>query len=164
MTIALYELTAEFKALADKLEQLELDEQTTQDTLEGYSADFDNKVISISSFIRNLEVSAHAMKVAEIEMYNRRKAVENKIEHLKDYVLTNMKAIGKDKVECALFKVSVRNNAPSVQIEEGATIPGEFIRTKTDLLTDKKAIKEAIESGKEFPGISLVSSNSLSIK
>ena len=164
MTIALYELTAEFKAVADKLEQLELDEQTIQDTLEGYSADFDNKVISISSFIRNLEVSADAIKQAEAEMYARRKAIETKIEHLKSYVLTNMKAIGKDKVECALFKVSVRNNAPSVQIDDDSKISTDYLVTKIDYSFDKKAIKKAIESGLVVEGASLVRSNSLSIK
>ena len=164
MTIALYELTTEFKAVADKLEQLELDEQTIQDTLEGYSADFDNKVVSISSFIRNLEVSAHAMKVAEVEMYNRRKAVENKIEHLKDYVLTNMKAIGKDKVECALFKVSVRNNPASIVVDESAVVPKEFVVTKVTESVDKKALKTALEEGLVVEGVSLVRNNSLSIK
>lgn len=164
MTIALYELTAEFKAVADKLEQLELDEQTIQDTLEGYSADFDNKVVSISSFIRNLEVSADAIKQAEAEMYARRKAIETKIEHLKSYVLTNMKAIGKDKVECALFKVSVRNNAPSVQIDDDSKISTDYLVTKIDYSFDKKAIKKAIEEGLVVEGASLVRSNSLSIK
>ena len=164
MTIALYELTAEFKAVADKLEQLDLDDQTIADTLEGYSADFDNKVISISSFIRNLEVSAHAMKVAEVEMYNRRKAVENKVEHLQNYVLTNMKAIGKDKVECALFKVSVRNNPASVVVDESAVVPKEFVVTKVTESVDKKALKTALEEGLVVEGVSLVRSNSLSIK
>lgn len=164
MTIALYELTAEFKAVADKLEQLDLDDQTIADTLEGYSADFDNKAISISSFIRNLEVSADAIKQAEAEMYSRRKAIETKIEHLKSYVLTNMKAIGKDKVECALFKVSVRNNAPSVQIDDDSKISTDYLVTKIDYSFDKKAIKKAIEEGLVVEGASLVRSNSLSIK
>ena len=164
MTIALYELTAEFKAVADKLEQLDLDDQTIADTLEGYSADFDNKVISISSFIRNLEVSADAIKKAEAEMNDRRRAVERKIEGLKSYVLTNMKAIGKDKVECALFKVSVRNNPASVVVDESAVVPKEFVVTKVTESVDKKALKTALEEGLVVEGVSLVRSNSLSIK
>lgn len=164
MSIALYEMTAEFKAVAQKLEDLDLDDQTIADTLEGYSADFDNKVIAISSFIRNLEVSANAMKQAEAEMNDRRKSVERKIEGLKSYVLTNMKAIGKDKVECPLFKVSVRNNPANVVVEENVALPKEYVITKTIVSYDKKALKAAIESGEVFDGVSLVRSNTLSIK
>ena len=164
MSIALYEMTAEFKAVAQKLEDLDLDDQTIADTLEGYSADFENKVIAISSFIRNLEVSANAMKQAETEMNDRRKSVERKIEGLKSYVLTNMKAIGKDKVECPLFKVSIRTNAPSVQVANEDVVPAKFVVMKTSTSIDKKALKEAIESGEVFDGVSLVRSNTLSIK
>lgn len=164
MSIALYEMTAEFKAVAQKLEDLDLDDQTIADTLEGYSADFENKVIAISSFIRNLEVSANAMKQAEAEMNDRRKSVERKIEGLKSYVLTNMKAIGKDKVECPLFKVSIRTNAPSVQVANEDAVPAKFVVMKTSTSIDKKALKEAIEAGEVVEGVSLVRSNTLSIK
>lgn len=164
MSIALYEMTAEFKAVAQKLEDLDLDDQTIADTLEGYSADFENKVIAISSFIRNLEVSANAMKQAEAEMNDRRKSVERKIDGLKSYVLTNMKAIGKDKVECPLFKVSIRTNAPSVQVANEDAVPAKFVVMKTSTSIDKKALKEAIEAGEVVEGVSLVRSNSLSIK
>lgn len=164
MSIALYEMTAEFKAVAQKLEDLDLDDQTIADTLEGYSDDFENKVIAISSFIRNLEVSANAMKQAEAEMNDRRKSVERKIEGLKSYVLTNMKAIGKDKVECPLFKVSIRTNAPSVQVANEDAVPAKFVVMKTSTSIDKKALKEAIEAGEVVEGVSLVRSNTLSIK
>lgn len=164
MSIALYEMTAEFKAVAQKLEELDLDDQTIADTLEGYSADFENKVIAISSFIRNLEVSAAAMKNAEAEMNDRRRAVERKVEGLKSYVLTNMKAIGMDKVECPLFKVSVRTNAPSVVVAENAVVPCRFVEKKWVDQVNKKALKEAIEAGEVVEGVSLVRSNTLSIK
>lgn len=164
MTIALYELTADFIAVADKLSASDLDEQTIADTLEAYAADFDNKVVAIASLIRNIEATAEAIKAAEADMATRRKAMENKAASLRNYVLTNLKATGKDRVECPLFKVSVRNNAPSVSIAEGSIIPAEFIKTKTELVTDKKALKEALEAGQELPGITLVRSNTLSIK
>ena len=75
-----------------------------------------------------------------------------------------MKAIGKDKVECPLFKVSVRTNAPSIVIQDSAFIPRKFVTEKTVLTPDKKALKEAIELGEVVEGVSLVRSNTLSIK
>lgn len=164
MSIALYEMTAEFKAVAQKLEELDLDDQTIADTLEGYSADFENKVIAISSFIRNLESTSEAIKQAEADMYARRKSLDSKIEHLKSYVLANMKAIGMDKVECPLFKVSIKTNAPSVQVANEDAVPAKFVVMKTSTSIDKKALKEAIEAGEVVEGVSLVRSNTLSIK
>lgn len=161
---ALYELAADFKSVADRLEESELDDQTIADTLEGYAAEFDDKVVSIVSLLCNLEATAAAIKEAEKQQKERREAIEKKAGWLRDYVLRNMMTVGKEKVSCGLFSVRVRQNPASVSIKEGATIPSEFIRTKTELVTDKKALKDALEAGQEFDGITLVRNNSLTIK
>jgi len=164
VTIALYELAADFASVAAKLAETDLDEQTIADTLESYSAEFDDKVIAIASFIRNLEATAEAIKQAEVAQAERRKSLEKKAENLRKYVLSNLKATGKDKVECPLFKVSVRNNAPSVVIADDADIPEKYVSRSIVVATDKKALKAAIEAGEELPGITLVRSNTLLIK
>lgn len=161
---ALYELAAEFQVVANKLEELELDEQTIADTLEGYAAEFDDKVVSIVSLIRNLEATADAIKEAEKHQKERREAIEKKADWLRDYVLRNMTAIGKDKISCGLFAVRIRQNAPSVQIADDADIPSQYINQKILVSPDKKALKEAIESGEVINGVSLIRSSSLSIK
>jgi len=161
---ALYELTADFQAVAKHLEELEMDAETIRDTLDGYSADFDNKVIAIASLIRNHEATIAAIKEAEAQMIARRKGLERKVDWLRDYVINNMKAIGKTRVECPMFAVNVRVNPVSVQIEDGAFVPPEFVTEKSVLSPDKKALKAALESGVVIKGVSLVSSNTLSIK
>ena len=100
---ALYELTAEFKAVADRLEEMELDAVTIRDTLDGYSTDFDNKVVAIASLIRNIESTAVAIKEAEDQMATRRKALDNRAAWLREYVINNMKAIGKESVDAHSF-------------------------------------------------------------
>ena len=47
---------------------------------------------------------------------------------------------------------------------DSAFIPRKFVTEKTVLTPDKKALKEAIESGEVVEGVSLVRSNTLSIK
>lgn len=161
---ALYELAAEFKSVADRLEETDLDEQTIADTLEGYAAEFDDKVVSIVSLIRNLETTAEAIKEAERHQKERRDAIEKKAQWLRDYVLRNMTTVGCEKVSCGLFAVRVRQNSPSVQIADDADIPASYINQKIVVSPDKKALKEALESGVEIKGVSLVRSNSLTIK
>lgn len=161
---ALYELAAEFKSVADRLEETDLDEQTIADTLEGYAAEFNDKVVSIVSLIRNLETTAEAIKEAERHQKERRDAIEKKAQWLRDYVLRNMTTVGCEKVSCGLFAVRVRQNSPSVQIADDAEIPASYISQKIVVSPDKKALKEALESGVEIKGVSLVRSNSLTIK
>ena len=161
---ALYELTAEFKAVATRLEELELDAETIRDTLDGYSADFDNKVIAIASLIRNIESTVAAIKEAEANMVARHKTLERRADWLREYVIANMVAIGKQEVDCPLFAVKTKLNPPSVQIADDADLPTRFISQKIVVSPDKKALKAALESGEEVAGVSLVRSTSLSIK
>lgn len=161
---ALYELTADFKAVAQRLEEMELDAETIRDTLDGYSADFDNKVIAIASLIRNLDATSTSIKEAETQMETRRKAMERKADWLREYVINNMKAIGKDEINCPLFSIKVRTNRPSVVVADDAYIPVAYQVQKFVVTPDKKALLKALESGEKLEGVSLVCSNTLSIK
>lgn len=161
---SLYELTADFKAVAAHLEEIEMDAETIRDTLDGYSADFDNKVIAIASLIRNIDANVAAIKEAEANMIARHKAMERKADWLREYVINNMQAINKESVECPLFAIKVRVNQPSVVIDDDADIPTRYINQKIVVTPDKKAIKEAIESGENIKGVSLIRSSTLSIK
>lgn len=161
---ALYELTADFKAVATRLEEMEMDADTIRDTLDGYSADFDNKVVAIASLIRNLEETADSIRAAEVMMGSRRNAMQKKAEWLREYVINNMKAIGKNEINCPLFSVKVRTNRPSVIVEDNAFIPLKYRIEKNVVTPDKKALLQALESGEQLEGITLVCSNSLSIK
>lgn len=161
---ALYELAADFKSVAARLEEMEMDAETIRDTLDGYGADFDNKVIAIASLIRNLEATSASIKEAETQMAARRKAMESKAEWLREYVINNMNAIGKDEVSCPLFSVKVRTNRQSVVVAEDAYIPVAYRVEKFVVTPDKKALLKALESGEKLEGVSLVCSNTLSIK
>ena len=162
---SLYELAAEFRAIAEKLESSELDEQTIADTLEGYSVDLENKVISVCQFIRNLESTAEAIKASEAEQAKRRKAIEAKADRLREYVMNNMAATDKTKVECPLFSISIRTNPPSVNVFDFSAIPQEFLSIpEVAPVPNKKAIKAALEAGAIVSGCELQRSKSLSIK
>lgn len=159
---ALYELAADFKAVATRLEEMELDNETIRDTLDGYAADFDNKVICIASLIRNLEATAEAIKQAETQMATRRKAMEGKAEWLRQYIINNMQATGRVEIDCPMFSVKVKTNRPAIIVAEDACIPSAYLRITTS--PDKKALKDALDAGETIEGVSLVCSTILSIK
>lgn len=164
--ITLYELAQDFRATADKLADLELDEQTISDTLESLSGDLEAKAINVAAFCRNIEANAAAIKEAEAQMAARRKAIENRAARVRDYLLANMMVSGIQKIESPYFKLAVRENPPAVEVYEPGLIPAEFMRQPEPPppAVDKTAIKEALKAGQDVPGCKLTRGNRLEIK
>jgi len=150
----LFELTKSRLELQNKLQELNLDEQTIQDTLEGESTELEAKIEDYGFVIRNMEAFSEAMKAEEKRMADRRKSQEVKIERIKDWLLTNMQACGIQKIECPAFTISVRQNPAKVIIDNEAFIPSEFMvmPPPPPASPDKKAIASAIKLGKEVAG------------
>lgn len=163
---ALYDIALEYRDTADKLADLDLDEQTIADTLESMSGELEAKATNTAFVIRNIEAHAAAIKEAEAGMAARRKAAENRAARLKDYLLANLLVAGVQKVECPYFKLAVRDNPPAVEIYEPGLIPAEFMKTPPPppASADKTAIKEAIKAGQDVPGCKLTQGKRLEIK
>lgn len=162
----LYDIAAEYRQTADKLADLDLDEQTIADTLEGMSGALELKAQNVVMFARNLEATATAIKEAETAMASRRKAIEHRAAGLRRYALSAMQVAGVQSIECPYFKLSVRKNPPAVEVFDAAQIPAQFMRTPEPPppAPDKKAITEAIKAGKEVPGARLVSGERLEVR
>ena len=163
---ALYELAAEYRADAEKLADMDLDEQTLADTLEGLGGELEVKAQNVIMFTRNLEATAAAIKEAEAQMAARRKALENRAAGLRRYVLENMQFAGIQKIECPFFKLSIRDNPAAVEIYEPGLIPAQFMKQPEPPppAPDKTAIKAAITAGTEVPGAKLTKGTRLDIK
>ena len=110
---ALFILAAEHRALADKLHDLDLDEQTIADTLEAESGDMIEKGKNVAAVFRNLESDAKQIKEAEQQLAERRKAIEKRAEALKQYLKTNMEVAGIQKIECPWFVITLATNPAS---------------------------------------------------
>jgi len=163
---ALYELAAEYRADAEKLADMDLDEQTLADTLEGLGGELEVKAQNVIMFTRNLEATAAAIKEAEAQMAARRKALENRAAGLRRYVLENMQFAGIQKIECPFFKLSIRDNPAAVEIYEPGLIPAQYMKQPEPPppAPDKTAIKAAITAGTEVPGAKLTKGTRLEIK
>lgn len=163
---ALYELAREYRDAAETLADLDLDEQTLADTLEGMSGELEVKAQNVIMFTRNLESTAAAIKEAEAQMAARRKALENRAAGLRRYVLENMQFAGVQKIECPWFTLSVRDNPAAVEIFEPGLIPAEYMTQPAPPppAPNKTAIKAAINAGTEVPGAKLTNGTRLEIK
>lgn len=164
--LALYEISAQYISDLNKLNDLDIDEQTFLDTLEGLSGELEQKSINVAMYIKNLEVSADAIKQAEKAMAERRKGIEAKQEKIRKYLLENMLKTGITKIECPHFVLSVRKNPPSVDVLMQDQIPDEYFDIPDPLppTLNKKRLADDLKAGVLIEGALLTQGNSLQIK
>jgi len=145
---------------------MEIDEQTFADTLEGLSGDLEVKATNVAMFVRNLEASAEAIKAAEKQMAERRKALEAKADRIRQYLLDNMNRTGITKIDCPYFVLSVRKNPPAVEVLNQDMIPDEYfdIPEPPAPTLNKNRLKEDLKAGVVVEGAKLMAGQSLSIK
>lgn len=163
---ALYVLAHEYREAADKLADLNLDDETVKDTLDGMSGELEVKASATAAVIRNMESLAVQIKDAEKQMAERRKAIEARADNLTAYLLTNMQHAGIQKVETPHFAITLKANPGHVEVYDEKMIPAEFLRQKPPPAPepDKTALKAALLKGIEVQGARFVKGTRLEIK
>jgi hypothetical protein len=164
--VTLFEIAAQYRADANKLAELDLDDQAVADTLESMAGALEEKAQAVVMFSKNLESTAAAIKEAEAAMAARRKAIERRAERLRDYVKTSMQVAGVSKIECPWFSLTLRQNPAGVDVFEPGLVPAEYMRhpEPPPPAPDKKAIADLLKAGMDVPGCRLMQTERLEIK
>lgn len=151
---ALYVLADEYRAAAEAMADMDMDEQTIADTLEGMAGDLDAKAVNVAMFARNLEATAVAIKEAEGQMAARRRALERRAESLRAYLLMCMQRAGVQRIEAPHFRLALRANPPAVEVFDPAMVPAQYMRMPPPPAPapDKTAIRAALADGHDVPG------------
>ena len=167
---ALYVLTNQYLELAEKLADGDFDAQTIADTIEasGISDELAVKAQGIEFVARGAEAH-HAAIDAEIARLTALKAHRQKVaDGLRSYLKDNMERAGIEKIECPLFKLTIKKNPPSVEVIDSLSLPPEYWRTPEPkppvAAPDKAAIKAALQDGKDVPGARLNQGTRLEVK
>lgn len=159
---ALYKLTNQYLALAEKLSDGDFDAATISDTIEasGITDEIAEKAQGLEYVARGAE--AHNLAIdAEIARLQALKQHRMKVAAgLRGYLLDNMQRMQIERIDCPMFSISIRKNPPSVEIFDQLILPVQFMVTpepKPQVATpDKKAIAAAIKAGQDVPGAKLV--------
>lgn len=115
-TLRLYEATAALAILEQWLFESEGELTPEIEALLAQAeGDFAKKVEQVALFIRGRLATAAAIKEEEARLAALRKTEENAAERLKAYLLRELTAAGKDKVEGTLAKVRIQKNPPAVK-------------------------------------------------
>src|SRR3989337_851775 len=102
---SLYDLTTVRLSLQRKLDELDFDQQTVLDTLEGSSTELQAKIEDYGYVIKNMESFVESIKAEEDRIAKRRKIYESRVGHIKEWLKTNMIACGITKIECPAFTI-----------------------------------------------------------
>lgn len=141
------------------------------DTLEGIEGEFDEKAESIAVYIKQLKAEANILKFEKSAIAKRQSQKEREVEKLAAYLLISMKAIGRSKIDMPHAVVSIRNNAPSLVIDDEISfVEWAEEHNLAHLLkysmpeVKKNDVKALYKNGEEIPFVHMESKQSLSIK
>ncbi|PVX40580.1 viral Gp157 protein [Pasteurella langaaensis DSM 22999] len=164
----LYEIATQYQNIAELLSDPEFaDNQDITAALDNIEDDFNNKAVNVVKAINIAEHDIGAIDTEIKRLTAMKKARQNRIDEIKDYLKFNMQKTGIYKIECPLFKISYSERAQSaVEIDEKLfmdnNINEDFVNIK--ITPNKTAIKEALKRGDSVVGARLVDSQVLSIK
>lgn len=145
-------------ALRELLDRLDADPDTGEvdgEALAAY-AEYNaaaEKLEGTACYVRELKAEADAIKAEEERLAKRRKALENKSERLKNYMMPALEAMG-GKVKGVMASVRI-GKSQAVYVFDIDALPDAFKRVVTKVDPDKTAIKKALKSGEAIPGAAL---------
>lgn len=144
-------------------------EQALRDTLDGIGGELEDKAADIAVLIKEMNAEAAALREEEYNLAERRRAKENRVKWLTQYLADNMQAAGLAKVDRPRATLSFRKSkGVKIDDEEGFILWAEeagqirFLNVKTTV--NKTAIRDALKAGDELPGAVLEERQSLQIK
>lgn len=155
----LYELSLAFQ----DVQNMDLDPDVMQDTLDSINDAIENKAENIAKLIQNLSADAASFKAEEERLKGKRQTTERKIDWLKSYLENNMRLTGKTKFKSGMFSFSIQKNPASVNILNESILPDEFLIPQPPKV-DKASLKELLKNGVEIAGAELKQTESLRIR
>lgn len=140
------------------------------DTLEGIEGEFENKAENIACYIKCLKSEADAIEAEEKALKLRKEQKRRKLENLKKYLKGEMESLNRLKIDTPRAKLSIRNNAESLVVDDTSAFISWAEENNEDLLKysdpeiRKTDVKKLIKSGVEIPNVHLELSQSLIVK
>ncbi len=166
MTIPLYELAAMRDVLTGWLEEVEGEVTPTLEALLADQEGAENeKIERVALFIREQLATVEAIKIEEDRLTARRKARENKVAGLKDYLQRNMERIGTEKVQGLLCTVALQRSPPAVTTAlTSDDLGGRYARGDREFITEipasyrlnREAVLAAWKAQQQIPEAVLV--------
>lgn len=159
----LYEIGEDLLEVMAMAEDPDIDPEVFADTLEAVTGEFEEKADGYAKIIRQLEYESSAYRAEAKVLTGKAVTADKKIDRLKGMLKEVMEVTGRTKFKTELFDFGIRNNKPSVVIDDLQKVPQEFLKFK-DPEADKTAIYKMLKDGTQTSWAHLEPSSSLSIR
>ena len=164
-------ITPEGEVIDDPVEYRRTMTDALLDTLDAVDGEMEDKLANCGAFIKQLSAEADALDNEIKSLRYRSAAKKREIDSFKAYMMACMENADVKKVDQPIAKLTIRQNAESVEVaDEKGFIEWAQSHDRDDLLRysvpdiNKTAVKDAIRSGTDIPGAQLVRTKSLIIK
>jgi hypothetical protein len=161
----LYKITQEFESVFNEVDENGEMSPEMIEHLDALQDDFENKAVSVATYIKNLEAEEAAIAQAMDDMKTRKTRLSKQVSSLSDYLQHHMQRLSiKEIKSCPYFKIKVKQCPASVDVVNEDEIPAEFWREKVTTSIDKMRLKEVLSEGIIVPGACIQRRLKLEIK
>jgi hypothetical protein len=164
MKKTLNDITAEYYQLLTQVDENDgVVDDDLLDELESIEAAFEDKVDRVLSVAQTYDAKADAESVRAKKIKAHSDALRNKAENLRDWVHSKMRSLGHTSVSGSNYTAKIEKNQDVVELNEKfvdlceARGVHDYLKFHVAYYTaDKNKIKEALKSGEEIEGATLV--------
>jgi len=161
---ALYEINQDILDCVD----LETGEILNVEKLDALQLEREAKLEGVALWVKDLKAEAAAVKEEADKLTARKKALDNKIEGLKNWLLFALDGERLKTPRCSVYqthsqRVKVADEEKLISFLKNTTVPDEFLRFREPELR-KDEIKKALKEGVRIPGAELEETESVVIK
>ena len=166
----LYAISEKYESLlCGYLTQSEEDElshgEITLDNLLGnIESDFNEKVVNVCSFIKNIDIDIDSISTVIKDLQKRKNKLTSKRENLVNLVKNSMDKVGVEKIQSTLFDIKIAKNPAKLIINDQNLIPECYISTILVDEINKKKIKKDLKNMVVVAGAELKYSKRLVVK
>lgn len=151
----LYKISEDFRGLMDLVESGDVSEEMIDDTLKGVQGMFEEKakgvVMVAEEFTRNVAtIDAEINRLKDLKT-----SLTSRQNSLKEYLRINMERTGINKIDCDLFKITLRKGTPIAVINDESALPDDYVTVKTLVSPDKRKILADLKQGVDIEGAEL---------
>ena len=161
---ALYEINQDILDCVD----METGEILDTEKLDALQMEREAKLEGVALWVKDLKAEAEAVKAEADKLTARKKALDNKIDGLKAWLLTALDGGKLKTARCNVYqthsqRVSVEDEPKLIKFLQTLNEPERFLRFREPELR-KDEIKKALKDDYEIPGASLEDTESVVIK
>lgn len=147
----LYDISKDYIGLLES----DIPEDQLTDCLESITDAIEDKASNIVAVVTTLDSDTTAIDNQIKRLQERKKAIVNNKERLKEYLRYNMEQTGITKIKHPLFNISLGKPTATAEIINTDELPDDYLSVKTEIKPDKRKILSDLKQGVDIKGAKL---------